>query len=85
MNKLQKIRDYQKLHGTIQTFSWLCNNVKFRLEKLKSKPIEFDYITLTEEDDKNYVPKTKNNIFIFALTTSPTKSLTVALPISNTA
>ncbi len=65
MNKLQKIRDYQKLHGTIQTFSWLCNNVKFRLEKLKSKPIEFDYITLTEEDDKNYVPKTKNNIFIF--------------------
>ena len=65
MNKLQKIRDYQKLHGTIQTFSWLCNNVKFRLEKLKSKPIEFDYITLTEEDDKNYGPKTKNNIFIF--------------------
>ncbi len=65
MGKLQKIRDYQKLHGTGKTINWLVNNVKYRLHKLKSKPIEFDYQELSPEEKKYLIPKTKGNVFIF--------------------
>ncbi len=65
MSKLQKIRDYQKLHGTGKTINWLYNNVKYRAMKLKSRPIEFDYEPLKEEEKDYVVPKTKGNVFIF--------------------
>lgn len=66
MSKIKKIINYQKLHGTKQTVSWLTNSVKYRLNKLKSKPVEFDYLELSEEDKKNVILKNKGNIFIFA-------------------
>lgn len=65
MGKLEKIINYQKLHGTRQTASWLVNNVKFRLEKLKSKPIEYDYQSLLLEELNYMVPRDKGNVFIF--------------------
>ncbi len=62
MGKLQKIRDYQKLHGTKKTVNWLYNNVKYRAQKLRSKPIEFDYDKTVLE---GCLEKTKGNVFIF--------------------
>lgn len=66
MSKIKKIIDYNKLHGPIQTVSWLGNNVKYRISKLVTKPIEFELGDLTEEDKNYMVPKTKGNVFIFA-------------------
>ncbi len=66
MSKLKKIRDYQKLHGTVKTINWLGNNVKYRMQKLKSKPIEYDYLSISEEEKNYVIPKNKGNIFIFA-------------------
>ena len=65
MSKIKKIIDHQKLHGTKQTISWLSNNVKYRFEKLKSKPIEFDLTTIPDNQKDYIVKKTKGNIFIF--------------------
>lgn len=65
MNKIKKIIDYQKLHGTKQTVSWLSNNVKYRLAKLKSKPIEHDAMQVPLELQDKVIVKTKN-VFIFA-------------------
>ena len=66
MSKIKKIVNYQKLHGTKQTINWLSNNVKFRLKKIKSKPIEFDYLKINEQDKDEVIEKDKGNIFIFA-------------------
>lgn len=66
MSKIKKIVDYNKLHGPVQTTSWLFNNVKYRLSKLTAKPVEFELNSLNEEESKYLVAKTKGNIFIFA-------------------
>lgn len=65
MNKFKKIVDYQKLHGTKQTVNWLTNNVKYRINKLKSRPIEFDYMEIDENAKDSCILKNKGNVFIF--------------------
>lgn len=62
MSKIKKIRNYHKLHGTKQTINWLANNVKYRVQKTRSKPIEFDYL---KEENDDLILKTKGHIFIF--------------------